>query len=109
MNSSCSMGTFDQGPSHIPWTIHKSNLYFQTTVMRQFRISQEKHPKNWTFWQHVSFHKQKNYSKNAGKSAIFAFTLTFLIKGKALIKGEDGNFVKTNNRGGSDPAQKDRI
>ena len=35
--------------------------------------------------------------------------LSKLIKGEALIKGEGGNFVKTNNRGGSDPAQKDRI
>ena len=26
------MSTFDQGPSHIPWTICKSNSSFQTTV-----------------------------------------------------------------------------
>ena len=26
------MGTFDQGPGHIHWTIHKSNLSFQTTM-----------------------------------------------------------------------------
>ena len=32
MNSSCPMGAFDQGPSHIPWTIHKSNLSTETTV-----------------------------------------------------------------------------
>ena len=32
MNSSCSIGTFDQGPSYIPWTICESNLSFQTTV-----------------------------------------------------------------------------
>ena len=32
MNSNCPMGTFDQGPSHIPWTIIKSKLSFQTTV-----------------------------------------------------------------------------
>ena len=32
MNSSCPMGAFDQGPSHIPWTIRKSKLSLQTTV-----------------------------------------------------------------------------
>ena len=32
MNSSCPMGTFDQGPIDIPWTIHESNLFFRTTV-----------------------------------------------------------------------------
>ena len=37
MNSSHSMGTFDQGHSQIPWTILKSNISFQTTVIIWFR------------------------------------------------------------------------
>ena len=32
MNSSCARNAFDQGLNCIPWTIHKSNLSFQTTV-----------------------------------------------------------------------------
>ena len=28
------MGVHDQGPSHTPWTIPKSNLSFKTTVLR---------------------------------------------------------------------------
>ena len=36
MNSSCSIDIFDQGPSHIPWTICKSNLSFQTTVLEHY-------------------------------------------------------------------------
>ena len=34
MNPSCPIGIFDQGPSHIPGTILKSNLSFQTTATR---------------------------------------------------------------------------
>ena len=33
MNSSCPMVAFDQGPSHIPWTIRESKLSFWTTVI----------------------------------------------------------------------------
>ena len=33
MNSSCSISAFGYGPNHIPWTIRKSNLSFQTTVI----------------------------------------------------------------------------
>ena len=32
MISSVLLCGFDQGPIHIPWTIHKSKLLFQTTV-----------------------------------------------------------------------------
>ena len=34
MNSSCPIGAFGYGPNHIPWTIRKSNLSFQTTVVQ---------------------------------------------------------------------------
>ena len=40
MNSSCFMGTFDQGHSHIPWTIRKSNISLQTTVYFSYFRSQ---------------------------------------------------------------------
>ena len=32
------MGAFDQGTSHRPWTIRKSNLSFQTTVLGTIQI-----------------------------------------------------------------------
>ena len=40
MNSSVLLRPFDQGHSHIPWTIHWSNPYFQTTVLwpRKYQI-----------------------------------------------------------------------
>ena len=34
MNPSQFYGTFDQGPSHIPWTIRRSKPFLQTTVGR---------------------------------------------------------------------------
>ena len=40
MNSSPPMSTFDQGPSQIPWTILKSNLSFQTTVIKVSEVAQ---------------------------------------------------------------------
>ena len=41
MNSSCPMDAFDQGPSHIPCAIQKSNSYIQTTV---FKVIIKSHP-----------------------------------------------------------------
>ena len=35
MKSSSPMGTFDQGSSHIPWTIHKFKLFSQTTAVNK--------------------------------------------------------------------------
>ena len=67
MNSSCSMGTFDQGPSNIPWTIHKSNLFFQTTVSRAFCFQNRAKPslcfsKLSNFWLFsVDFFKEYNF------------------------------------------------
>ena len=42
MNSSCPIGAFGYGPNHIPWTIRKSNLSFQTSVSPIHIIFQKK-------------------------------------------------------------------
>ena len=41
MNSSCPIGAFDREPSHIPWTIYKSKLSFQTPVANGGQVDAE--------------------------------------------------------------------
>ena len=68
------MGAFDQGPSHIPWTIRKSKLSFQTTVTILALSTEYSKSFDWMFFLHgriLKFrtgawngnHKLKNWKK----------------------------------------------